>query len=137
MNDTLGQEPLRPDDMTTRLDAWLRACAPEALPDDGFTERTLQAVRRAAVPQRSLTPAQALALEFRRHAAQARLWRWSLAGIGSGAAALLLAVLVSPSDAPLAMERAISSAQFQQWALLWVVAFAGALWLVVRELRAD
>ena len=43
----MNDDPTRDDDSAFPLDALLRAHAPADLPDDGFTLRTMQAVRRA------------------------------------------------------------------------------------------
>jgi hypothetical protein len=130
-------EPPLPDDS---LDALLRVGIPRALPDDGFVARTMtavdQATRAMAVPRRPapvapIAIARALAAEQRRHAAQARLWRWAIAGLGAGVALMAAAVFLSPDDG-----LAIATAAPQQWAPLCLLAAAGAVWVAWRELRS-
>jgi hypothetical protein len=119
----------------------LRAHAPPELPDDGFTARTMEAVRRArAEGQRPpmLSPAEALALETRRHAAQARAWRWTIAGVFTGALLVFAAMAASPDAGAVPFAAAIGNAPAPPpWLPLWALAFLGALWLAIREFRAD
>ncbi len=120
------------------LDALLRAAAPEPLRDDGFVARTMAAVDQAArrlpaqrrpAPVAPLAIARALAAEQRRHAAQARLWRWAAAGVVAGFVLLAAAVLLAPGGAT------IAGPALQQWVLLCVMLAIGAVGLAWRELR--
>ena len=95
------------------LDDLLRASAPQPLPDDGFVARTMAEVERAArslpahrrpAPVAPMAIARALAAEQRRHDAQARLWRWAIAGVFAGI--LLLAVAVAAAPGGLTLTRA-------------------------------
>ena len=122
------------------LDGLLRANAPQPLVDDGFVARTLAAVDHAArgvAVQRRATPvapiaiARALAAEQRRHAAQARLWRWATAGVVAGFLLMVVAVLLSPSDGSVVVPRA------SQWYPLTVLLAVGALWTAWREWRSN
>ena len=122
------------------LDGLLRASAPEPLLDDGFVVRSMAAVDRAArsMPaKRRATPvapiaiARALAAEERHHAAQARLWRWAIAGLVAGMVLLVMAVLLSPTDGSVVMPPA------RQWYPLLVLLACGSLWVAWRELRAN
>ena len=131
---------MNPSDLSDdAFDALLRASAPQPLPDDGFVARTLAAVDQAArgvSVQRRATPvapiaiARALAAEQRRHAAQARLWRWASAGVVAGFLLMVAAVLLSPSDGGVMVPRA------SQWYPLSLLVAAGALWAAWRELRS-
>ncbi|MGN6527903.1 MAG: hypothetical protein ACTHL8_16065 [Burkholderiaceae bacterium] len=132
-------DDLDPNEPRDALDALLRAHAPAALADDGFTERTMQAVARAAPPRRSYAPprpspqqiARALVREERRYAAQARLWRWGAAGIVVGAAMFGAVIAGSPAgDLALA-------GQGTSWAPMWAMACAAALWAAWRQVRSD
>ncbi|HEY9027052.1 MAG TPA: hypothetical protein VIP05_22360 [Burkholderiaceae bacterium] len=131
-------DPRLPDE--DAFDDLLRRSAPEPLRDAGFTARTMAAVERAArarSPQRRPTPpaplaiARALAAEQQRHDAQARLWRWAIAGIVAGWLLMVLAVLVSP-DGGVAIDLSTPGQLFP----LCVTLAAGALWLAVREWRS-
>ena len=123
------------------LDGLLRASAPHALPDDGFTARTMAAVDQAAhaqpVPRRA-TPvapiviARALAAEHSRHEAQARLWRWAVAGVIAGFVLLVAAVALSPGDGSVSL----TAPEPQQWYPLCLVSAIGAIWLAWREFRS-
>jgi len=122
------------------LDDFLRRSAPEALPDDGFSARTMaaveraaraQPVRRRAAPPAPLAIARALAAEQRRHDAQARLWRWAIAGVVAGCLLMMAAVLLSP-DAGVT----IAVPAPGQWFPLSVLLAVGAVWVAVREWRA-
>lgn len=122
------------------LDGLLRANAPQPLVDDGFVARTLAAVDHAArgvAVQRRATPvapiaiARALATEQRRHAAQARLWRWATAGVIAGFLLMVVAVLLSPSDGSVVVPRV------SQWYPLALLLAAGALWTAWREWRSN
>ena len=122
------------------LDGLLHVNAPQPLVDDGFVARTMAAVDQAArgvtAPRRA-TPvapiaiARALAAEQRRHAAQARLWRWASAGVVAGCLLMVVAVLLSPSDGTVVVPGP------SQWYPLSLLAAAGALWAAWRELRSD
>jgi hypothetical protein len=127
-----------PNDSPDALEVLLRAYAPAALADDGFTERTMRAVVRATPARRPIAPpppdprriAHALVREERRHAAQARLWRWGVAGLAVGAALAGAVVAGSPgSDLSLA-------AQGSSWAPMWAMACAAALWMAWRLARS-
>ena len=127
-----------PDDKLERL---LRANAPEPLPDDGFTARTMtaldQAARAAAVrprpaPVAPIAIARALAAENRRHEAQARLWRWAMAGVMAGFVLLVAAVALSPGDSV-----TIAAPPPQQWYPLCLLLAAGAVWYAWRESRRN
>ena len=122
------------------LDGLLRAAMPEPLLDNGFVARTMAAVDQAArgvPPQRRATPvapitiARALAAEQRRHAAQARLWRWAIAGVVAGFLMLVMAVLLSPVDATIAAPAP------PQWFPLCMLLAVGAIWVAWRELRSN
>ena len=121
------------------LDALLRASAPEPLRDDGFVARTMTAVdqaaralpaRRRAAPVAPIAIARALAAENRRHEAQARLWRWAIAGVISGVVLLVAAVVSSPNG-----DVTIAVPAPQQWFPLCALAAIGAIWVAWRELR--
>ena len=122
------------------LDELLRASAPEPLVDADFVARTMAAVDRAArgaVVQRRATPvapiaiARALAAEQQRHAAQARLWRWAIAGIVAGFLLMIVAVIVSPTDGTNTMPLPLKC--FTVFGLM----AAGALWAAWQELRSS
>ena len=122
------------------FDDFLRASAPEALPDRGFSARTMAAVERAAraqpvqrrpAPPAPLAIARALAAEQRRHDAQARLWRWAIAGVAAGALLMVVAVLLSPDGSV-----TITVPAPGQWFPLSVLLSIGAIWIAVREWRA-
>ena len=126
-----------PDDA---LDGLLRASAPEPLLDDGFVARTMSAVDQAAhaLPvQRRATPvapiviARALAAEHLHHEAQARLWRWAVAGVVAGFVLLVAAVVLSPNGSV-----TIAAPAPQQWYPLCVLLAVGAIWVAWRELRS-
>ena len=117
----------------------LRANAPEPLADDGFVARTMTAVdqaeraaatRRRAVPVAPIAIARALASEHRRHEAQARLWRWAVAGVIAGFVLMLAAVALSPGGSV-----AVSLPPSQQWVALCMLLAVGASWTAWRELR--
>ena len=121
------------------LDALLQASAPEPLPDDGFMARTMTAVdqaERARSTQRRTTRvapiviARALAAEHRRHEAQARLWRWALAGVVAGFVLLVAAVALSPDGS-----MTIAAPPPQQWYPLCLLLAFGAVWYAWRESR--
>jgi hypothetical protein len=121
------------------LDALLRASAPEPLLDDGFVVRTMTAVDQAAralpAPRRAapvapIAIARALAAEHRRHEAQARLWRWAVAGVAAGFVLLVAAVVLSPDGSV-----TIAAPAPQQWYPLCLLAAIGAIWVAWRELR--
>lgn len=132
---------MNPSDLTDdALDALLRASAPEPLVDDGFVARTLAAVdhaaRGVAVPRRAapvapIAIARALAAEQRRHAAQARLWRWAIAGIVAGCLLMFVAMLLAPADGSVTMPPP------RQWYPLTFLMAAGAIWFAWRELRSN
>ena len=132
---------MNPSDLTDLgLDGLLRAGAPQPLVDDGFVARTMTAVDQAArgmTPPRRATPvapiaiARALAAEQRRHAAQARLWRWASAGVVAGFLLMVVAVLLSPSEGAVVVPGA------SQWYPLSLLVAAGALWAAWRELRSN
>ena len=131
------------DDPSDLIDGLLRAHAPAALPDDGFVARAMLAVSRAdATPARVPRPAplavaRALALEQRRYATQARLWRWALAGVAVGVLLLVVAMLSAPGG--VVIDVAISSAptDVPPWVPLWAVMVAGAIWFAWNEFRAN
>jgi hypothetical protein len=117
----------------------LRASAPEPLLDDGFVARTMTAVdqaeraaatRRRAAPVAPIAIARALASEHRRHEAQARLWRWAVAGVIAGFVLLVAAVALSPGGSV-----SISLPPSQQWYPLCLLLAIGATWMAWRELR--
>ena len=127
-----------PDDA---LDALLRLGAPEPLPDDGFVARAMtavdQAARATAVRRRPtpITPiaiARALAAEHRRHEAQARLWRWAIAGVIAGFMLLVAVMAVSPDGSV-----TIAVPAPQQWFPLCTLLAVGAIWVAWRELRRN
>ena len=130
---------MNPSELTDHaLDALLRTGTPGPLADDGFVARTMAAVDVATLampaPRRAtrvapLAIARALAAEQRHHAAQARLWRWAIAGVIAGFVLLLAAVLLSPSDV------AITAPSPAQWFPLLTLAAFGAAWIAWRELR--
>ena len=121
------------------LDGLLRASAPEPLLDDGFVARTMTAVdqaaralpaQRRAAPVAPIVVARALAAEHRRHEAQARLWRWAIAGVIAGFVLLVVAVALSPDGSVV-----IAAPAPQQWYPLCLLAAIGAVWVAWRELR--
>lgn len=127
----------RPSDES--FDAFLRASAPEPLDDDGFVARTMVAVnqanrtlpaRRRAAPRSPMAIAQALVAEERRHEAQARLWRWGIAGVAVGYLLMLLAMAVSPSGLSMGV------ASPSQWLQLTLTLCAAAFWVAWRALRS-
>ena len=118
----------------------LRAAAPAPLADGGFVARTMAAVdhaargvpvRRRPTPVAPIAIARALAGEQRRHAAQARLWRWAIAGVIAGFLLMIVAVLLSPTDGSIAVPPP------RQWVPLTVMMAIGALWVAWRELRSN
>ena len=123
------------------LDALLHASAPESLPDGGFVARTMTAVdqaERARATQRRTAPvapiviARALAAEHRRHEAQARLWRWAIAGVVAGFMLLAAAVALSPDDGV-----TMAAPAPQQWYPLCLLLAFGAVWYAWRESRRN
>lgn len=126
-----------PRDGDDPLAALVRAHAPAALADDGFTDRTMRAIARAdptpARPARAspIAIARALAHERRRYEAQARLWRWAMAGVAVGGVLLAVAVLLSPADVTMSVDLP----SLPQWAPLWTLLSIGALWIAWREFR--
>ena len=123
------------------LDALLRASAPQPLLDDGFVARTMTAVdqaaralpaQRRAAPVAPIVVARALAAEHRRHEAQARLWRWAIAGVIAGFVLLVVAVALSPDGSVV-----IAAPAPQQWYPLCLLAAIGAVWVAWRELRRN
>jgi len=121
------------------FDDLLRRSAPGPLPDEGFSVRTMavveramgaHAVQRRAAPPAPLAIARALAAEQRRHEAQARLWRWAVAGVVAGYLLMVAAVLLSPEGS-----LAIAIPAPGQWFPLCVLLAAGAIWVAVREWR--
>ena len=129
-----------PDFTDDALDGLLHVNAPAPLADDGFVARTMAAVDHAArgvpVPRRA-TPvapiaiARALVAEQRRHAAQARLWRWAIAGMIAGSLLMIVAVLLSPADGTIAVPPPT------QWYPLSLLLAVGAIWVAWRELRSS
>ena len=120
------------------LDALLRASAPDPLADDDFVARTMTAidvvtrgmpVPRRATPLAPIAIARALVAERRRHEAQARLWRWAIAGVIAGVVLLALAVLLAPADA------AAAALSPSDWLALSMTASVAAVWASWRELR--
>ena len=132
---------MNPSDLTDdAMDALLRASAPEPLVDDGFVARAMtavdQAARGAAVARRAapvapIAIARALAAEQRRHEAQARLWRWAIAGIVAGCLLMFVAMLLAPTDGTVAMPPP------RQWVPFTYVMAAGALWFAWRQSRSN
>jgi len=128
-----------PDFSDDPLDVLLRASAPEPLADRGFVARTMTAIdqaERAKATQRRTTPvapiviARALAAEHRRHEAQARLWRWAIAGVVAGFMLLAAAVALSPDDGV-----TMAAPAPQQWYPLCLLLAFGAVWYAWRESR--
>lgn len=124
------------------LDVLLRASAPEPLPDDGFVVRTMSAVdqanrtlpaRRRPAPRSPLAISRALVAEERRHEAQARLWRWGIAGVAVGYLLMLLTMAASPAGLTLGF----SSTSPSQWVPLSLTMCAGAFWVAWRALRSN
>jgi hypothetical protein len=120
------------------LDALLRASAPESLADDGFVARAMTAVdqaarslpaQRRAAPVAPIAIARALAAEQRRHEAQARLWRWAIAGVAAGFVLLVFAVMFSPGSVTL------QAPTPSQWYPLTTLLAIGAVWVAWRALR--
>jgi H+/Cl- antiporter ClcA len=91
-----------------------------------------QAVRRRATAGAPIVIARALAAEHSRHEAQARLWRWAVAGVIAGFVLLVAAVTLSPGGGSLS----IAAPEPQQWYPLCGLLAVGAVWLAWRELRA-
>jgi len=127
-----------PDD---KLEHLLRASAPAPLLDDGFVARTMtaldQATQAMAVPPRPapvapIAIARALAAEHRRHEAQARLWRWAVAGVVAGFVLLVAAVALSPDGSV-----TIAAPPPQQWYPLCLLLAVGAVWYAWRESRRN
>ena len=127
-----------PDDA---LDALLRLGAPEPLNDDGFVVRTMAAVdqaaratavRRRPTPVAPIAIARALAAEQRRHEAQARMWRWAIAGVIAGFVLLVAAVASSPDG-----NLTIAAPAPQQWYPLCTLLAIGAIWVAWREMRRN
>ncbi len=121
------------------LDGVLRAHAPEPLLDDGFVARTMAAVdhavrgvavQRRATPVAPIAIARALAAEQRDHEAQARMWRWAIAGIIAGFLLMIVAVLLSPVDGTVTVPGP------REWYPLLLLLAVGALWVAWRELRS-
>ena len=128
-----------PDFSDDLLDVLLRASASELLADRGFVARTMTAIdqaERAKATQRRTTPvapiviARALAAEHRRHEAQARLWRWAIAGVVAGFVLLVAAVALSPDGS-----MTIAAPAPQQWYPLCLLLAFGAVWYAWRESR--
>lgn len=124
-----------------KLERLLRAGAPEPLLDDGFVARTMtaldQAARAMAVPPRPapvapIAIARALAAEHRRHEAQARLWRWAVAGVLAGFVLLVAAVALSPGGSA-----TLAGPAPQQWSPLCLLLAAAAVWYAWRESRRN
>ena len=128
----------RPDDA---LDDLLRANAPRPLDDDGFVARTMAAVdqasrtlpaRRRAAPPSPLAISRALVAEEQRHEAQARRWRWGIAGVAVGYLLMLLTMATSPTGLTLGFASPAPS----QWVPLSLTMCAGAFWVAWRALRS-
>ena len=122
------------------FDDLLRRSAPGPLPDAGFSARAMaaveraaraQPVRRRAAPLAPLAIARALAVEQRRHDAQARLWRWATVGIVAGYLLMVLTIWLSPQDSI-----SVSIPTPGETFPLSLLLAAGAVWVAVRELRA-
>jgi hypothetical protein len=130
-------------DRADPLDTLLRAQAPAALADDDFVARTMLAVARAdATPMRVPRPAplaiaRALVREQQRYAAQARLWRWAMAGVAVGALLLVVAMLAAPGGTLFDMTAPMASVALAPWMPLWTLMAAGAIWFAWHEFRAD
>ena len=132
--------PLNEHDGTAdALDDLLRAATPEPLADNGFVARTMIEVDRAArslpavrrpAPVAPIAIARALVAERRRHDAQARLWRWAIAGVVAGVLLMVAAVAASPGGAT------FDIAELPNWYPLWTLLTAGALWYAWQEFRA-
>ncbi len=127
-----------PDD---KLEHLLRTSAPAPLLDDGFVARTMtaldQATRAMAAPPRPapmapIAIARALAAEHRHHEAQARLWRWAVAGVVAGFVLLVAAVALSPGGSV-----TIAAPPPQQWYPLCLLLAVGAVWYAWRESRRN
>jgi hypothetical protein len=125
------------------LDDLLRAHAPAPLDDDGFVVRTLEAVEKAAqgTPARRRQPATpreiagALAAERRRYAVFARLRHWGIAGVATGVALLVVAMVAAPGGVRIEIDA--DAATLPNWFPLWSVLAVGALWYAWQEFRAD
>ena len=119
------------------LDALLRAAAPEPVPDDGFVDRTLRAVEKAAraLPARRPAPvaplaiARALVAERQRQAGRARQWRWAIAGAIAGYVLMLLALATSPASI------GADVVAPTQWLPLAALMAAGSVWVAWRAWR--
>ena len=146
-------ESFTSDDRDDALDAFLRAHGPLPLADDGFAESTMREIARVdpapapsaartaarrVAPLSPLDAARALAAEQRRYAAQARLWRWAVAGVVAGIALLVLAMLAAPGGGTLeASSAALNMTGVPSWFPIWSVLVAGAIWYAWQEVRAD
>ena len=119
-----------PDDDS--IDRLLRAHAPPAVADDGFTTRTLQAIPN--IPSARLDAARALVLEQRRYARQARLRRWATAGVAAGT--LLAVAVVASTPGGLAPTPGPSPVP-PDWLPLAALMVAGAFWYAWSELRKN
>jgi hypothetical protein len=93
-----------------------------------------QPARRRAAPPAPLAIARALAAEHARHAAQARLWRWAMAGVVAGFLLLLAAMALSPATPG---GFTLSPPPAPQWGTLCVLMSIGAIWLAIREWREN
>jgi hypothetical protein len=122
------------------FDDFLRRSAPEPLPDNGFSARTMAAVERAAraqpvqrraAPLAPLAIARALAVEQRRHDAQARLWRWATAGVIAGYLLMVVAIWLAPQGSV-----SVSIPTPDESFPVCVLMAAGAIWIAVREWRS-
>ena len=125
------------------LDDLLRSGAPRPLLDDGFAARTMAAVdlaarglpaRRRPTPVAPVAIARALAAEHARHAAQARLWRWAIAGVIAGFLLLLVAMALSPATPD---GVTLAPPPPSQWLVLCLLGSIGAIWVAIRELRSN
>jgi hypothetical protein len=125
------------------LAALLRAHAPPPLSDDGFVDRTMRAVAQAdptpahAPRPAPLAVARALALEQRRFAAQARLWRWAMAGVAVGGLLMALAVMLSPGGLALEIPSSPTSTDVPPWLPVGMLMAVAALWYAWHEFRSD
>jgi len=133
----MTESPRSDDDA---FDDFLRRGAPAPLVDHGFTARTMaaveraaraQPVRRRAAPLAPLAIARALAAEQQRHDAQARWWRWAMAGVVAGYLSMVVAVWLAPPGSVSDLVPTPGEA-FPLFLLL----AAGAIWVAVREWRA-
>ncbi len=116
------------------LDPLLRLHGPAAIGDDGFTERTLQAIPQRPRAHPDIARSRALVLEQRRYARQQRLWRWATAGVVAGT--LLAAAVVAGSPGEIVIDLGPAPA-VPDWLPLSLVLAAGSIWYAWREFRSN